>query len=158
MTRQLDIGDLSTSQVVAKAYQRQAKAKGGKRQSARSQAEEEFARQCRLHRLPQYRQHFVMPAFHRTPKLQRQATWEFDGLFPDFNLLVEIQGGVWMRGKGAHSHPVDLVRNFRKHNDATRQGYAILQFEPDYVISGAAISYTMHVLAERYGWTRVQGQ
>jgi len=154
MTRQLNLGDLSTTEIVAQIYARESKKSAGKKQSARNEAEGEFERVVRFSRLPMYHRHFVLPAFHLTPKLRRRATWEFDGHFPDFKLLVEIQGGVWMRGKGAHSHPVDLMRNFHKQNDAARQGYALLQFTPDEVVNGTALEYTMLTLADRYGWRR----
>lgn len=154
MIRQFTLGDLSTTEIVAAAYARQERRAASSRQGKRTEAEDAFARDCRFYRLPTYLQHFVLPAFHRTPKLQRRATWEFDGVFPEFKLLVEIQGGIWMRGKGAHSHPVDLIRNFRKHNDCTRLGYSLLQFEPDYVVSHQAVEYTMRVLSERFGWAR----
>ena len=86
-----------------------------------------------------------------TENTRKQAYWVFDFLFRDFKIIVEIDGGIWMRGGGAHSHPVDITRNMAKGNDAVLQGYSVLRFTPDEVKSGHAIAFTQRLLAAK-GW------
>jgi hypothetical protein len=151
MIKQFDLGGMTTSEVIAQAWARQKKTEVA---SKRSQAEEVFAEECRRYRLPTYTRKVVMPATHLTPKLRRAATWEFDGIFHEYKLLIEIQGGVWRRGGGAHSHPTDIIRNMQKQNDATLRGFRLLQFTPDEVLNHTAVHYTQRVLIELFGWER----
>jgi hypothetical protein len=150
---QLDLGELSTSEIIAQAWQRQKKRAGS---SKRADAESYFAEECRRYRLPTYTRKVILPATHLTPKLKRAATWEFDGIFHEYKLLIEIQGGVWRKGGGAHSHPTDIIRNMQKQNDATLRGFRLLQFTPDEVMNHNAVHYTQRVLTELCGWQRVQ--
>ena len=115
-------------------------------------AEISFAFQCRCMRLPPVIEQGMLerPGVF-TPKTHKQAYWVFDFLFRDFKIIVEIDGGIWMRGGGAHSHPVDITRNMTKGNDAALQGYSVLRFTPDEVKSGHAIAFTQRLLAAK-GW------
>jgi hypothetical protein len=72
--------------------------------------------------------------------------WRTDFAWPERLLTVEIQGGIWRRGGGAHSHPLDIERNITKYNALTALGWRLLQFTTDQVKSGAALQYTMTVL------------
>jgi very-short-patch-repair endonuclease len=82
--------------------------------------------------------------FRFAAELGRQFRWDF--AWPDRKLAVEIQGGIWKRGGGAHSHPTDILRNMRKYNAGTALGWRLLQFSTDEVKSGSALQYTMTVL------------
>lgn len=86
-----------------------------------------------------------------TPKTRKVAMWEFDFAFLAHKLLIEIDGGIWRPGGGAHSHPIDITRNMTKQNDAALAGFITLRFTPAEVKSGHAIAFTQRVLATR-GW------
>lgn len=75
--------------------------------------------------------------------------WRCDVLFPDYRLMVEIDGGIWVRG--AHSHPTDIIRNMTKQNDAMLLGYQVLRFTPAEVKTGHAVAFTQKVLQSK-GW------
>lgn len=105
-----------------------------------------FAFQCRALRLPEFREQFMFAK----QALGRQ--WRADVFFPVHGIVVEIQGGIWMKGGGAHSHPVDITRNMEKHNDIALLGLTLLQFTPKDVTSGEAVAFTQKVLAAK-GWT-----
>lgn len=111
--------------------------------------EHEFEFQCRAHDLPAVVTQFAIA--NSLDLLNKRRRYRFDFGFPDFNLLVEINGGIWLSGGGAHSHPLDVERNQRKQNDATLWGYYVLQFTPDEVTNRHAISFTQKVLFAR-GW------
>jgi hypothetical protein len=107
-------------------------------------AEREFAFQCRAYRLPApLEQHWIEQSAH--PRNLRRR-WRFDFCFLPVKLLVEIDGGIWMAGGGAHSNPRDIERNMRKRNDAALAGFHVLAFTPRDVTSGRAIAFTQRVL------------
>ena len=75
--------------------------------------------------------------------------WVFDRIFPDFKLIIEIDGGIWIAG--AHGHPVDITRNMTKQNDAALLGFQLLRFTPREAKNGHAITFTQRVLHTK-GW------
>lgn len=52
----------------------------------------------------------------------------FDYALPGYKLAVEIEGGVWRKGGGAHSHPTNIMRDIEKYNGAVIMGWRILRF------------------------------
>lgn len=77
--------------------------------------------------------------------------WKFDFAWPDVHIAVEIEGGIWRgRGRGsqtsantggAHSHPLNILRDIEKYNAAARAGWRIIRFTPDMVKKGEAIAF-----------------
>lgn len=124
-------------------------------------AERAFEFQCRQFRLPPVqRQYRIVSPFLKTPKTGKPATWVFDFAFPSHALLVEIDGGIFRPGGGAHSHPVDIRRNMLKQNDAVLLGWSILRFTPEQVKrkSMEAIGFTQRVLFPRGTSKDLNGQ
>lgn len=120
----------------------------------------DFAAQCRAYRLPPVigkpAQQFKLLKSQQTPRKDGRnipKAWHFDFAWPDYRVIVEIDGGVWMPGGGAHSHPVDVTRNMAKRNDAALAGFLVLAFTPQQVKNGEAIADTQRLLAAR-GWVR----
>lgn len=90
---------------------------------------------------------FFVTQFHFAKELGRQ--WAADYAWPKFKLLVEIDGGLWRKGGGAHSRPTAILRDMQKHNDAALLGFHVLRFSTDDVKSGTALRYLERVLASR---------
>lgn len=61
--------------------------------------------------------------FH--PKRQ----WRFDFAFPGAMLAVEIEGGIWKRGR--HNRPSGYQNDCIKYNAATMLGWRILRYTTD---------------------------
>lgn len=74
---------------------------------------------CRVDGLPmptpEYR-------FHDTRK------WRFDYCWPDHKLALEIEGGVWTRGR--HTRPSGFLKDMAKYNAAARLGYRVFRCTP----------------------------
>jgi very-short-patch-repair endonuclease len=96
---------------------------------------------------------------HKLPKWMEQHKFatcmgrEFmaDFAFKDFPVLVEINGGIWREGGGAHSRPEKIIKDMERYRYAARLGLFILPFTPDEVFSGLAIDWTMETLRQ-HGW------
>jgi len=115
-------------------------------------AESTFAFQVRVNGLPEViRQFKLQSPDHKTEKRQVPKVWRFDFAWPAYSLIVEVQGGIWKRGGGAHSHPTDIIRNMHKQNDAALAGFTVLQFTPEQVNEGEAMAFLKRVLATK-GW------
>jgi hypothetical protein len=63
--------------------------------------------------------------FHPTRK------WRFDYAIPQWKVGIEIEGGIWQRGGGGHSHPTGIVRDMEKYNAAAVQGWRVLRYAPE---------------------------
>jgi very-short-patch-repair endonuclease len=112
-------------------------------------AERLYAWQCAAFKLPtvQAQFRFIQSAF----PTNKRKVWKTDFAFTEFGVMVEIDGGIWRPGGGAHSHPVDITRNMTKQNDAALMGFVTLRFTPAEVKSKHAIAFTQRVLFA-LGW------
>lgn len=79
--------------------------------------------------------------------------FESDFAWPELKLLVEVEGGIWKRGGGAHSHPLDVERDIERRQYAVLLGFFVLPVITDEVTSGKAIAVIQRALAVR-GWQR----
>lgn len=114
-----------------------------KKPSAKSVGEETLALQIRAEKLPvPMRQFQFLP--HR--KFAFDFAWSDDarGGGP---LAVEVEGGIWRKGGGAHSHPTNILRDIEKHNLAVLAGWRVLRFTTDQVKSGEAVNLLKEVFA-----------
>ena len=133
-----------------------AKTKAKRGPTKRNLGQEAFAFLCRTHRLPQPHPQWELAKSVQVPRLDRKTgplTWKFDFCWPQFRLIVEIDGGVWKPGGGAHSHPVDLERNRLKRNDAALAGFSVIAFPPEDFTGRKreAMEFVVRALASR-GW------
>lgn len=62
-------------------------------------------------------------------------------------VLVEVQGGVWMKGNSAHSSGAGISRDCEKASLAAVHGYRLLQVTPAQIKSGKAIEWIKAALA-----------
>ena len=109
--------------------------------AAKTRWEDSFKFQCMALKLPK-----ALPQFRFHPKRQ----WKCDFGWPDYKLLVEIDGGIWIKGgKGAHSRPANIERDMEKSNYAQLLGYVFLRFRPVDVTSGLAVDIVQKYMDKR---------
>jgi hypothetical protein len=65
--------------------------------------------------------------------------WRFDFAWPAVYVALEIEGGVWTRGR--HTRPAGFLRDLEKYNTATSLGWSILRCTPQTVCSEQTISW-----------------
>lgn len=54
--------------------------------------------------------------------------WRFDFAWPEYNLALEIQGGIWIGGR--HSRGATLVKEWEKLNTAAELGWRVVYCQP----------------------------
>lgn len=100
--------------------------------------EAELVRNIRLAGIPmpviQYRFHPV-------------RRWRFDLAWPDHLLAVEVDGGIWNRGR--HVRGEGYRRDCIKLNEAVIMGWRVLRVTPDMIQDGSAVEYVEYALMGR---------
>jgi len=82
--------------------------------------------------LPEYR-------FHPT------RMWRFDFAWPDRNLAVEIEGGVWIAG--AHTRGAHFESDCEKYANAMLLNWRVLRITPRHIKDGRAVNWIAGLLA-----------
>lgn len=82
--------------------------------------------------------------------------WRFDWAWPERKVAVEIEGGIYGRGKpcpvckrrksGAHSSVTGLLRDIEKYNRAASMGWRVLRATPDMVEDGSIFPIIVEAL------------
>lgn len=54
--------------------------------------------------------------------------WRFDYCWPKQKVALEIEGGVWTRGR--HTRGSGFLKDMEKYNTAARMGYLVLRTTP----------------------------
>jgi hypothetical protein len=93
------------------------------------------------------------------PQAARQYRWALelqrnfcaDFAYPVQRVLVEVQGGIWRPGGGAHSGGAAIERDIEKAQYAARLGWAWVPVTQKDISSGHALLVVQSVL-ERLGW------
>lgn len=57
------------------------------------------------------------------------------------NVLVEVQGGIWSRGKSGHTSGTGVSRDCEKINLGQLAGYVVLVVTSDHIKSGYALRW-----------------
>lgn len=56
--------------------------------------------------------------------------WRFDYAIPEHKIAVEKDGGIWMKGGGAHSRPQNIIRDMEKLTQAAVLGWTVIRRTP----------------------------
>lgn len=76
--------------------------------------------------------------FHPTRK------WRFDYAWLDSLVAVEIDGGIWARGR--HSRGAGILKDNEKINAAQKLGWRVFRFTPQQLKAGEAQRFIREVL------------
>jgi very-short-patch-repair endonuclease len=55
-----------------------------------------------------------------------ERRWRFDIAWPDLKVAVEVEGGVFVRGR--HNRPTGFINDCEKYNAAAVMGWRVLRF------------------------------
>jgi hypothetical protein len=105
-----------------------------KRSKRPSPLEEAFAAQLTATGIEFQREYRALPS--------RLFRWDF--FVPD-NLLIEINGGLWMP-RGGHNSGAGLMRDYEKQNLAVIAGFRQLSLAPNHVKSGEGVEWVKELV------------
>lgn len=88
-------------------------------------------------------------SFERQYRFIEGRKFSADFAWPRYRLAVEVQGGIWRKGGGAHSHPTMIERDIEKIQVGLTNGWAILPVTSDQVKRGEALRVIMAVIDQR---------
>lgn len=57
--------------------------------------------------------------------------FRFDYANIELKIAIEQNGGIWMKGGGAHSRPANIIRDMEKKNLANKAGWIVIEQTPD---------------------------
>lgn len=80
-----------------------------------------------------------MPEPEREVMFHPTRRWRFDFLWRDQRLAVEVDGGIWIRGR--HNTGIGYVRDAEKLNEAMLAGWRVLRVCDQQIRSGEAIEW-----------------
>lgn len=56
--------------------------------------------------------------------------YRLDFSLPDLKIAIEKEGGIWMKGGGAHSRPQNIERDIEKYTRLSVEGWIIIRRQP----------------------------
>ena len=65
--------------------------------------------------------------------------WRLDYAWPDGFVALEVEGGVWSRGR--HTRPTGFLKDMEKYNTATALGWAIIRCTPQTILADETLSW-----------------
>lgn len=74
--------------------------------------------------------------------------FSFDFAWPTRQLLLEVQGGTFARGRSGHSSGMGINRDCEKNNLAVLAGWRVLSVDAKHVASGQALRWLQEALRE----------
>lgn len=104
-----------------------------RRPKARSQLETTFLLACREAGLPEPMPEYIF---------QRDRRWRADFAWPEQLLIVEIEGGDWIRGR--HTRAAGYATDCIKYNSAQLAGWRVIRFSGELVRN--ALRYCVSVV------------
>jgi very-short-patch-repair endonuclease len=78
-----------------------------------------------------------LPSPTREYRFHPRRRWRFDFAWPRYKVAVEVDGGIYSRGR--HVRGSGFERDAEKRNAAVLAGWRVLHFTPRLVKSGAAV-------------------
>lgn len=67
-----------------------------------------------------------IPKAEREYRFHPSRQWRFDYAWPEYMLAVEIEGGVWVKGR--HNRGLGFIKDCEKYNAAVMLGWRVLRF------------------------------
>ena len=78
-----------------------------------------------------------LPEPEREYRFAPPRRFRADFAYPERKLLIEVEGGVWTRGR--HTRGAGYTSDAEKYNLATVKGWRVLRFTGDMIKDGSAI-------------------
>jgi len=73
----------------------------------------------------------------REYKFHPKRKWRFDFAWPHCRIAVEVEGGIWIRGR--HNRGAGYAKDTEKYNAAALMGWRVLRFTSASISKGEAL-------------------
>lgn len=73
----------------------------------------------------------IRPGWVAEHRFASPRKWRFDFAHEEIMVAVEIEGGLWIRGR--HNRPKSMIADMEKYNTATILGWRLLRYTPQQV-------------------------
>jgi very-short-patch-repair endonuclease len=80
----------------------------------------------------------------REHRFHEQRQFRFDFAFPHLRLAIEVDGGIWSRGR--HTDPRGYAKDCQKFAEAAILGWRVIRATGDQVTSGIAVQWVQRAL------------
>ena len=88
---------------------------------------------------------YELPAPAREYRFHPKRQWRFDFAWPIYKVAVEVDGGIYSRGR--HVRGAGFERDVEKRNAAILAGWRVLHFTRSHIKTGQAIRDIENLLA-----------
>jgi hypothetical protein len=78
-------------------------------------------------------------------RFARPRKWAFDFAFPEQKVAVEVEGGIWTRGR--HTRGAGYLADMEKYNRANHLGWRLYRTTPDGLTTQATLDALRELLA-----------
>jgi very-short-patch-repair endonuclease len=72
--------------------------------------------------------------------------WRLDYAWPDARLALEVEGGVWTRGR--HTRGSGFVKDMEKYNELAARGWRLLRVTPDLLATLSTVELLRRALTD----------
>jgi very-short-patch-repair endonuclease len=79
-----------------------------------------------------------LPAPETQYRFHPTRRWTFDFCWPDLKLALEVEGGIWTKGR--HTRGKGYEKDCEKYNEAALAGFRLLRVTTDMVKAGTALN------------------
>ncbi len=73
----------------------------------------------------------------REYRFHPKRRWRFDAAFPEAKVAIEIEGGVWIRGR--HNRASGFLKDCEKYNEAAALGWRIIRTPWEWIEDGSIV-------------------
>ncbi len=88
-----------------------------------------------------------IPMPHFQFRFHPKRRWLSDFAWPDHDLLVEVEGGIYIRGR--HVRGEGFRKDCEKYNAATTLGYKVIRVTDKQIYNGQAIEWIESVIKKK---------
>lgn len=85
-----------------------------------------------------------LPPLQREVKFHPKRKWRVDFAILELNILIEIEGGIWMKGSHVRMHGYQDDCN--KYNEAQALGFKIFRFTSEDIKNDRAVKFLWNYL------------
>lgn len=85
-----------------------------------------------------------LPPLKREAYFHPERNWRVDFLIEDHKIIIEIEGGIWMKGSHVRMHGYQDDCN--KYNAAQVLGYKVFRFTSDDILEDRAVPFIWNYL------------